>query len=135
MYQTHFGFQHAVPEGPITQEWHGVVAEQAKLLEHILLQLHETVSDVRQSADSPNQQAASLQFVFEEASRILAARAQNHANLETQIATIRGYFSSPAAIPPGAAKRLHIMEQVNATLHANLSMARQQIERMIREES
>ncbi|MCZ6872256.1 MAG: hypothetical protein O7G88_01805 [bacterium] len=130
MYQTNFGLQHAIQDEWITEEWHGVLAEQAQLLEQILYQVNETVSDIRHSDAPRPEQTANLEFVFEEALRILMTRSQHHACVENKIAKIRESFDSTYPVPIGAEKRLRVMEQVNATLHANLSLARQQVDKL-----
>ncbi len=129
MYQN-FGLQHAVQGEWITKEWHGVVAEQAQLLEQILYQLSDTVSDIRRSDAPRPEQTANLDLVFKEALRILMTRAQHHASVENKIAKIRESFDWTYPVPTGAEKRLWVMEQVNATLHANLSLARQQVDKL-----
>ena len=128
MRQIEFGFQYTVQGERIGEEWHQAVAEQAQLLEQILYQLHETVSDVQRSGVPQERQHARLCSVFEAAARVLTSRAQRHANLESQIATIRRDFSPSHPIPPGAENRLRVMEQVNATMHANLARARQRVD-------
>jgi hypothetical protein len=126
-HQIQFGLQHTVQGERISDAWHDVVAEQARLLEQILHQLHETLTELQHSSDAGKRQRTRLNYVFEEASRLLTSRAQHHASLENQIATIRGSFSPANRIPPGAEKRLRMMELVNATMHANLARARQQV--------
>lgn len=123
-----FGLQHTAQGEGISEEWHDFVAEQARLLEQILYQLHATITDMQRCGGARERQSARLHYVLEEASRILTSRAQHHASLENQIATIRGSFSPANRIPPGAENRLRMMESVNATLHANLARARQRVD-------
>ena len=130
MYQTRFGLQHAIQGEWITEEWHGVVAEQAQLLEQILCQLGETVSAIRHSDAPRPEQTAHLDFVFDQAQRTLLSKAQHHARVEQKIAKIRESFNWTYPVPSGAEKRLKVMEQVNATLHANLFLARQQVDKL-----
>lgn len=127
MYQHQFGFQHAIEGERIGEEWQHVVSDQAKLLERILYQIFTTVSDIQKSGVPLEQQRNRLAPVFDEASRLLTSRAQHHASLESKIAKFRGSFGPSRPIPPGADNRLRIMEQVNATLHANLALARQRV--------
>lgn len=129
-HQIQFELQHTVQGERIGNEWHDVVAEQARLLEQILYQLHETVTGLRQERDARERQRHRLNYVFEETAQLLSSRARHHASLEKQIASIRGSFSPANRIPPGAEKRLRIMELVNATLHANLASARQRVDRL-----
>lgn len=130
MHQIQFGLQHTVQGEGVSEEWHNFVAEQARLLEQILYQLHATVTDVQQCGGTGERQSTRLNYVFEEASRVLTSRAQHHASLESQIATIRGSFSPANRIPAGAENRLRVMESVNATLHANIALARQRVDRL-----
>lgn len=130
MHHIQFGLQHTVQGEQISDAWHDVVAEQAQLLEQILLQLHETVTELQHCSDARERQRARLHYVFDEAARLLTSRAQHHARLENQIATIRDSFGPANRIPPGAERRLRMMELVNATLHANLARARQRVERL-----
>ena len=125
--QIQFGLQHAIQSEQVGKEWQHVIAEQARLLERILHQVVTTVSDIQKSGDALEQRRHRLAPVFEEASRLLAARAQHHARLESKIAGVRGCLGPSRSIPPGADRRLRIMEQVNATLHANLALARQRV--------
>lgn len=128
MQQIQFGLLHTVQGDRISEEWHSIVSEQATLLEQILYQLLITVSDVKSSDDPRERQRARLTPVFEEAARLLTSRARHHTALESKIATIRDSFSPSNCIPPGAANRLRMMEQVNATMHANLALARQRVD-------
>jgi len=128
MHQIQFGLQHTVQGERISDEWHDIVAEQARLLEQILKQLHETVAELQHGPDPYERQRTRLNYVFEETARLLASRAQHHACLENQIATIRGSFRPANRIPPGAENRLRMMELVNATMHANLARARQRVD-------
>ena len=130
MSQTNFGLQYVVSDDGITQEWHDVIAEQAQLLQQILSHLSETVTDVRHQDASGAEQTANLDLLFEEALRLLTSRAQHHASVEHKIAKIRESFDGTHPVPSGAEKRLRVMEQVNATLHANLSRARQQVDKL-----
>ena len=88
------------------------------------------MAELRQEGDVRERQHHRLNYVFEEAARLLTSRAQHHASLENQIASIRGSFSPANRIPPGAENRLYAMELVNATLHANLASARQRVNRL-----
>ena len=130
MHQIQFGLQRTVQGEQIGDEWHDVVAEQALLLEQILHHLQESVTELTQDDDPHERQRHRLNYIFEEAARLLTSRAQHHASLENQIASIRDSFSCAHRIPPGAANRLRTMELVNATLHANLASARQRVDRL-----
>lgn len=120
-----FGLQETLPGEDIPEEWRVLLAEQARTLAGMLHRVAQAVTTIHTRPDRKQERVQRLQRLLTEAERRLTALAQANLTLERQTAQFQALGAGPWGFLPEAATRLHIIEQVNGALHANLAAARQ----------
>jgi len=120
-----FQFQHDFSGEELPEEWHVLLARQARILEDILSRVAETVTAVNTRPERKQEQMQRLHHLFSESERFLTTLAQQYVGLERETSQFQASSRALEGDSPETARQLHIIEQVTAALHANITTARQ----------
>lgn len=127
-----FGLQYEMPGETLPDAWRVVIAEQAGLLETMLCSVQSAVEAVRQRADIPTRDMTRrLADIATETAQQLSHLAQQSMAVEQQIGRLIIQVQKAEQLTPEVAKRMHVIEQVNTILHANITLSRRLLEHMV----
>lgn len=90
-----------------------MLARVAAMVTAVNVRAHRTPEDRQQLHDLVRASEA-----------VLSAMAQKNVGLERETAYFQQVSQTPGAVPAETARQLHIIDQVTAALHANLTTAR-----------
>jgi uncharacterized phage infection (PIP) family protein YhgE len=117
--------QHDIPGHQLPEEWQTLLTQQARSLEAMLTRVAETVTTVNTRTDQTQEKTQRLSYLLTQTEQFLTIIAQQNIGIEQEHAGFQAAVPATWALPPETARRLHLIEQVNAALHANLTTARQ----------
>jgi hypothetical protein len=127
-----FGLQYDFPDERISEALSQVVTTQAKTLETMLQSVLDAVLQVQGQAkgDEASGQAVTLLQLLTRTSEQLSLFADNHVRVEQRIGEALTGANHSADLSSDCVTLLNDLEQVNAVLHANISVARRYLEMM-----
>jgi hypothetical protein len=127
-----FGLQYDFPDERISEALSQVVTTQAKTLETMLQSVLDAVLQVQSQAsgDVASGQAVTLLQLLTRTSEQLSLFADNHVRVEQRIGEALTGANHSADLSSDCVTLLNDLEQVNAVLHANISVARRYLEMM-----
>ena len=102
-----------------------MLARQARILATMLSRVAETVTEVNSRPGRTQEQIQRLHNVFSESERFLTTLAQQYVGLERETAQFQVISAEPGAGSPETVQQLHIIDQITAAFHANITTARQ----------
>ena len=120
-----FQFQHDIPGEELDEDWGEMLARQARILEGMLTRVAETVTAVNSRPDRSQEHVQQLHDRVRASEEFLTTMAQQNVVLERETAYFQEVSKAPGAGSPKTAQQLHMIDQVTAALHANLTAARQ----------
>jgi hypothetical protein len=127
-----FGLQYDLPDEQISEALRQVVSTQAQTLETMLQSMLDAVVQV-QDQDGANKrggQAEILCQLLTRTSEQLSRFADNHVRVEQCIGEALTGANHSVELSPACLTLLNDLEQVNAVLHANISVARRYLDMM-----
>jgi hypothetical protein len=127
-----FGLQYDLPNEQISEALRRVVTTQAQTLETMLQSMLDAVvqAQVQDSTDARGGQAEILRQLLTRTSEQLSRFADNHVRVEQRIGEALTDTDHSAELSPACVTLLNDLEQVNAVLHANISVARRYLDMM-----
>jgi hypothetical protein len=127
-----FGLQYNLPDEQISEVLRQVVTTQAETLETMLQSMLDAVVQTQDqdSAGKRGVQAPILRQLLTRTSAQLSRFADNHVRVEQRIGEALTGANHPAELSPTCVALLNDLEQVNAVLHANISVARRYLDIM-----
>jgi hypothetical protein len=127
-----FGLQYDLSNEQISEALRQVVSTQAKTLETMLQSMLDVVVQARDQdgANERGGQAEILRQLLTRTSEQLSRFADNHVRVEQRIGEALTDANHSAELSPACMTLLNDLEQVNAVLHANISVARRYLDMM-----
>jgi hypothetical protein len=127
-----FGLQYGLPNEQISEPLRQVVTTQAETLETMLQSVLDAVVQAQEQGDADERggQADILRQLLARTSEQLSLFADNHVRVEQRIGEALTGANHSAELSPACVALLNDLEQVNAVLHANISIARRYLDMM-----
>jgi tRNA A37 N6-isopentenylltransferase MiaA len=123
-----FPFQHDIPGQQLPKEWRALLAKQTHTLELMLSRVADTVASV--SANPQQERAQRLHDILNTTEQFLTTLAQQNIGIEQGQAVFQAIGAGPWPLPTETARRFHLIAQVNAIFHANLTATRRYLKDM-----
>lgn len=119
-----FHLRHDITGHALPDEWGTLLATQAHVLETLLTRVAETVTAVNARPDQWEEKTHRLSHLLIQAEQLLTTLAQHYIGLERETAAFQPAGTEVWTLSPESTERLHVIDQVTAALHANLTAAR-----------
>jgi uncharacterized protein YaaN involved in tellurite resistance len=111
-----FELQHDLPRYELDEEWQVLLATQARMLEAMLARVADTVTTVTTRSHRTQGEMQRLSYLLSQSEQFLTTLAEQNVSVERETAAFQAVGTD--------VERLHVLGQVTAALHANLTAAR-----------